>query len=170
MNIKKMRTAGTLKSVLVAGLVMFGASGAVNAGLLSNLVEGTVTLLDSLTGGIPSSSINESVSLSAGPVPIPDVPVTVCVGGQCVSTPALSSVALELVASVQADAALPVIVAGSCPQGQTGVALSVVTSSASTVLETNLSGQLGMMQLERMIGPFDLGAEGRTVTVTACAD
>lgn len=87
MNLKKTRTAVTLKSALVAGLVMFGASGAVNAELLSNLTEGTVTLLDSLTGGIPSSSINESVSLSAGPVPIPDVPVTVCVGGQCVSTP-----------------------------------------------------------------------------------
>lgn len=113
----------------------------------------------------PASAQTNTVSASVGPVPVPNVPVEVCVNDDCQTTPALSAVALRVEATADAGGVAPTITIGECPSG-TGVAL-VVQSAGDAVVSGEVTGTLpDGSSFSQPIGPVAIG-EG-TTTVSAC--
>jgi hypothetical protein len=120
-----------------------------------------------------------NVSLTVGPVPIPNVPVEVCVtqtdvpGGvnDCVTTPAGQSV--SVVVNAQADTPTPVVKPPTitpilCPIGTEGVAAQVFTGSASTTISGSVTvvsngNPITVPIKQHVVAP------GQTLTVYACA-
>lgn len=73
------------------------------------------------------------VKLSLGPVPVPSVPLEVCVGGTCTSTPPAQSVSLVLTAEAAKPGVVvtpPTITPSTCPGGAVGLAAKVIPGSA----------------------------------------
>jgi hypothetical protein len=121
-----------------------------------------------------------TASLAVGPVPIPNVPVEVCVtqtdvpGGvkDCVTTPAGQSV--SLVVNAQADTPTPVVKPPTitpipCPAGTQGAAARVSTGSVSTTITGTVTivlnnGTPTTIPIDLVVAP-----PGQTVTLFACA-
>ncbi|WP_042386502.1 hypothetical protein [Streptacidiphilus melanogenes] len=117
----------------------------------------------------------DTLSLSVGPVPVPNVPVSVCLDSSCVATPPLTSVSLTVAAGVR-HGPLPVVVltAAACPAGGKGVAISVtslapvtVTVSASVSGITTAGGPL-RVPLGPVTQQLTPGSPG--LLVSACTD
>ena len=107
-----------------------------------------------------------TVSASAGPVAVPNVPVEVCVDDDCQTTPALNTVSLELEVTADAAGALPTVTPGECDTG-TGVVLLVQSGSDDAVLSGEVSGTLpDGSSFSEAIGPVAVGPG--TTTVSAC--
>lgn len=117
-------------------------------------------------------AVTKTVSASVGPVPLPNVPAQVCVDNVCQSTPALTAVSLKVSAKVEvADlvGALPTITPGTCPQGQTGVALAIKTGTTSVTVTGLVMGSLpNGAPINIPVGPITVGAMGQTVTISVC--
>lgn len=116
-----------------------------------------------------------TVSLTAGPIPLPNIPVKACINANCVSTPPLSTVKLTVDASVTLNLSLgsltsilPTITAAACPNGETGVALDVTTGAAAVTLGGTITGTIenGMTYTQTLaqvtVPP------GRHLTISAC--
>jgi hypothetical protein len=77
-------------------------------------------------------------SFAAGPVTVPNAPLSVCVGTTCATTPAVVSVALSLDSAGPASAptAAPALVAAACPTGTVGVGAQAGGLATGTVTGT----------------------------------
>jgi hypothetical protein len=121
-----------------------------------------------------------TVSVTVGPVPLPDVPVEICVtqtdvsGGvdECVASPAGKSVSLTVVVHTDTpQPALnpPTLTPIPCPSGTNGVAAEVFTGSA----EATISGFVTLVLNDGtpLTIPIDevVAVGGQTLTVFACA-
>ncbi|MHA6795042.1 hypothetical protein ACVGVM_16235 [Pseudonocardia bannensis] len=145
--------------------------------------HGFAVAISSVVGALAlagTASAGTAASLAVGPVPIPDVPVQVCIsqtdvpgGAGCVGTPAGRSV--SLVVNVQSATSGPVVVPPSvvrseCPTGTQGVAARVSTGSvsgaaisgAATVTLNN--GSPVMVPVNRVVA-----GSGQTLTIFACS-
>ncbi len=82
----------------------------------------------------PAFADTHSVSLTLGPVPLPQVPISACVDTTCVSTPALTSATLTATASVTGGP-LPLVLLtpASCPTGSLGIGVQVSSLKPVTV-------------------------------------
>ncbi len=110
----------------------------------------------------------QSISGSVGPVPVPNVPVQVCVDSTCEQTPALGSVGLTVNAAANGTGVLPTVVPGSCPSG-TGAALVVTGGAAGAVVTGTVKVTLpNGTQFEQPIGAPINVAPNTTTTVSAC--
>ncbi len=120
-----------------------------------------------------------TVRLTVGPVPIPDVPVEVCVtqtdvpGGldECVETPAGESVSLTVIVNVETPETAvvpPTVTPIACPAGTQGVAAQVFTGSASATIGGSVTvvvdGTPVTIPIDQVVAPA-----GQTLTVFACA-
>jgi hypothetical protein len=107
------------------------------------------------------------VSGSAGPIPLPNVPVQICVNNTCQSTPPLSSVSLNATATPNATGGLPTITPGLCTSG-IGPTLTVKTGSTPATLAGTVSGTLpNGTAFSRTLDSLTIPANG-TGTVSAC--
>lgn len=107
------------------------------------------------------------VSVGAGPVPVPNVPVEACVDDECESTPALSSVSLDVEASSDVTSTPPTITPGTCASG-TGIAFVVQTGSDQATVRGEVSGTLPDGSLfSEPVGPVTVPAD-ESATVSAC--
>ena len=119
-----------------------------------------------------------TVKLTVGPVPVPKVPVKVCIEtdgadplDECVTTPAGDSVSLTIkarVKSVDPVVVKPSVTPVACPAGTNGVAAKVVTGSAETAIggfvKVKVNGTTTKVPVDQVVA----GAN-QTVTVFACA-
>lgn len=121
-----------------------------------------------------------TVELTVGPVPIPDVPVEVCVTqsdvpdgvDECVETPAGESVSLTVIVTVNTPEPVlvpPTITPIECPAGTEGVAAKVFAGSAEVTIGGSVTvvlddGEPVVIPIEEVVV-----AGGQTVTVFACA-
>ena len=120
-----------------------------------------------------------TVGLTVGPVPIPEVPVEVCVtqtdvpGGlnECVETPAGESVSLTVNVNVEtpeADLVPPTVTPIACPAGTQGVAAQVFTGSATVTIGGSVTvmvdGTPVTVPIDQVVAPA-----GQTLNVFACA-
>jgi hypothetical protein len=143
-------------------------------------------LLGSLLGAIAltgSALADTTITLTAGPVTVPGVPVEVCVNqtdtpeptNECVTTPEALTVALTVVAHVdtpEPEVVPPTITPIECPAGTDGVALRVDTGTAETAIGGSVTITLvvdGEVVSETI--PIDevIAGPQQTVTVFACA-
>ena len=116
--------------------------------------------------GSTASADSSTISASAGPVPVPSVPVEVCVDDDCQTTPALSAVALRVDVTADAEAGVPTITPGVCASG-TGVALDIQSGSDDAVVSGEVSGTLpDGSPFSQPIDPVTIG-QG-TTSVSAC--
>ena len=120
-----------------------------------------------------------TVRATVGPVPIPKVPVEVCVSqtdladpiDECLTTPPAQSVSLKVVATVETPEpalVLPTITPVPCPAGTQGVAAEISTGSA----DVKITGSVKVVvNGAPVVIPIDqvLAAANQTVTVYACA-
>jgi hypothetical protein len=118
-------------------------------------------------------------TLKVGPVPIPSVPVELCVSqtdvplpGTCVSTPSGQSVSLLVNAKVltpTVGVVPPTIRQVPCPGGTEGVAAQVTTGSAAATVGGSASiGVNGGAPITVPVAPT-VATAGKAVTVFACA-
>ena len=109
----------------------------------------------------------QTVSGSVGPVPVPNVPVQVCVNSTCQQTPALSAVGLNATASAAANPALPTITPGTCASG-TGGTLVIRGGSSTATVTGSVTGTLpNGSPFSAPIPPVTV-APGGTTTISAC--
>ena len=115
-------------------------------------------------------AVTKTLSASLGPIPLPNVPAQVCVDGTCQSTPALSEVLLDVRVRVDVDAGtLPTITPGTCPAGQTGLALVITTGTTGVTVSGSVTGKLpNGAPINIPVGPITVGAMGQTVTIRVC--
>ncbi|HEU5356214.1 MAG TPA: hypothetical protein VFU65_17205 [Actinocrinis sp.] len=123
----------------------------------------------SLAAAPPASAA--TISTSLGPIPVPSVPLSVCVNSTCVSTPAATSITLS--ATVSANGiTVPVVEPGSCPAGSIGAAFTANTLTAATVtISGSLSGTgVNGQPFNIPIGPYSqtLGTGTPGIAVSAC--
>jgi hypothetical protein len=121
-----------------------------------------------------------NASLALGPVPVPNVPVQVCVTQtdvpgevrECVSTPTAESVSLVVNAHAETPTTTvepPKIVPIACPTGTQGAAAQVSTGSASTTVSGSVTvvrtnGGSTTVPIKRVVA-----AGGQSAKVFACA-
>src|SRR5258706_3568465 len=118
-------------------------------------------------------------TLRVGPVPIPSVPVQLCVAQtdihlplRCVSTPSGQSVSLLVNAKVLTPTLSvkpPTIKQVACPAGTKGVAAEVTTGSAAVTIGGSVT--VGVNNRAPITIPIDqsVAAANKTVDVFACA-
>lgn len=122
-----------------------------------------------LAMGMGTPVLADSVAVNAGPIPLPSVPVTVCVNTKCEKTPSLGNLALGVSSSfANGSLTLPLITPGVCPFGQTGVALVVTVIVGSTTLSGTVTGTTAGMTYTKNLGPLVLNSLNRTATISAC--
>ena len=109
----------------------------------------------------------QTVSGSVGPVPVPNVPVQVCVNSTCQQTPALSAVGLSATASADANPTLPTITPGTCASGAGGTLVIKGGSSTATVTGSVTGALPNGTQFSQPIGPVTVAPNG-TTTISAC--
>lgn len=110
-----------------------------------------------------------TVSGSVGPVPVPSVPVTLCVNANCVSTPAATTVQLN--ASVTLTTALglpPTVTPALCPPGQFGPALVITTGTSSATIGASVTVLVNGVPRTFTVGPITVDPS-KTVTINACS-
>lgn len=131
-----------------------------------SLLAGAV-LMGSLAVTGTALAQSQTVSGSVGPVPVPNVPVQVCVNSTCQQTPALSSVGLTLTASADANAVLPTITPGTCASGVGGT-LVVNGGSSTATVSGSVTGMLpNGSPFSLPIAPVTVAPNGAT-TISAC--
>lgn len=144
--------------------------------LLGRLIAVTACLFGVLS---LSSSALAATTLTAtvGPVPVPGLPVQVCVVqsdagvNECVTGPAAQTVTLTVVVNVGNVTPVlvpPTITPAQCPAGTEGVALKVNTGTAGATIAGSVTiivnGQPTTIPInETVVAP------NQTVTVFACA-
>lgn len=110
----------------------------------------------------------QSASTRVGPVPVPNVPVTLCAGSTCQQTPVLSSVGLTISALTHIAAVPPTMQAGSCPVG-TGAVMVVRGGSAGSIVTGTLNGtRPDGSPYEQAIGAPIFLSPNMTTTISAC--
>ena len=125
------------------------------------------------------AAADTTIRLTVGPLPIPNVPVEVCVSqsdapedvDECVSTPAGESISLTVVVTVDTPAVVvtpPTITPIACPAGTSGVAAQVFTGSAEVTVGGSVTvvgddGTPVTIPIEDVVGDA-----GQTLTVYAC--
>ncbi|MEU9047586.1 MULTISPECIES: hypothetical protein [unclassified Kitasatospora] len=128
-----------------------------------------------LTAATPAFADSHSVSVSVGPVSLPQVPVTACVDSSCVTTPPLTSASLTATATVT-HGPLPMVLLlpTVCPNGGTGLALQVTSLVPVTV---TVSGSISGTTTSGTPVSVPLGPVTQTLTpgtpglvVSACTD
>ncbi len=132
-------------------------------GMMSGMLAGAGLML---AAAGPAQA--DTVSASAGPILLPNVPVSVCINSNCTKTPDLGSVSIGV--SVTVDnifGVLPVIAPSACPYGQTGLALSVTANTRNTTVSVTVNGTVGALAFSKPVGPVVVDAR-RTVTISAC--
>lgn len=118
-----------------------------------------------------------TVSAKVGPVPLPNVPVQVCVNqtdvpaGDCVTTPPAQTVTLEVIVNVKTPNPVlvpPTVTPVQCPAGTEGVAAKVFTGSAAVTIGGSVTvivnGAPVVIPVNEVVAPA-----GQTLTVFACA-
>ncbi len=106
-----------------------------------------------LAAPTPAFAASHSVSLTVGPVPVPQVPLSACIDTTCVSTPSLNSVTLTTTATVD-GLALPILIPVPCPNGGQGVAISVSSLKPTTVtVSGSVSGTSSSGPVNIPLGP-----------------
>ena len=124
-----------------------------------------------LAGSASAIGTTKTVSATVGPVPIPAVPVQVCVDNTCVDGPAATSVALSVSATAAANVnptvVLPTITAGTCAAG-TGAVLVVNTGSLGAAIQCSVTLTVNGRTQTLPISPT-IATPNKTVTVSACA-
>jgi hypothetical protein len=115
-------------------------------------------------------ALTKSVSATVGPIPLPNVPVEVCVDDSCQSTPALGSVSLKVTAKADLKVGtLPAITPGSCPPGESGVVLKVTTGTTKVTVSGNVIGTLPTgAPVNIPVGPVTIGPVNESVTIGVC--
>ena len=133
--------------------------------VMGSLAIAFVVGMATATGAAP-------ISLNAvvGPLPVPSVPVTVCVspGPGCVATPSATSVTLST--SVTVDGlGLPMITAGLCPAGELGAAFNIASGATNVTIGGTAAFTVTSLPspLVIPIGPVTIGP-GANGTVSAC--
>jgi hypothetical protein len=114
----------------------------------------------------------DTVSLTAGPLPLPNVPLSVCVDGTCSSTPSLGNLTLSLSISASSLTGLlvpPTIVPSLCPNGKVGVVLTVSGGIGTETLSGTLTGSMGALTYTKTLGPLIVSPLSHSATVSACA-
>ena len=110
----------------------------------------------------------QSVSARMGPVPVPNVPVTLCVGSTCQQTPVLSSVGLTISALTHLTSVPPTMQPGSCTVGSGGVMVVRGGSSGAIVTGTLNGTRPDGSPYEQSIGAPIFLAPNTTATISAC--
>ncbi len=121
----------------------------------------------------PASGVGTSKTVAAtvGPVPVPAVPVQVCVDTTCVTGPAATTVALSASATAALDinpvVVPPTITPGTCAAG-TGAALVVNTGTVGATIQglvrLTVNGTTQTIPIAQTIA-----TPNKTVTISACA-
>lgn len=139
------------------------------------LVVGALASAALLAGSAGSAlGATKTASADVGPVPVPNVPVQVCVGSDCVSTPPLGSVRLRAAVALTTGSLLslpPIVMPGSCPAGQQGVALRVISLGVGGIsIAAEIAGALPAGgPFVHTLGPIETPAVPLGVTtVSAC--
>ena len=120
------------------------------------------------------------VSLTVGPVPIPNVPVRLCVSqtnipigvNNCVATPAGQSVSLTVnatVATPNVTLVPPSVTPATCPAGTQGVAAKVFSGSAGVSVTGAATVTTNSVTVLTLPINLKVAGGGQTVTVYACA-
>lgn len=110
---------------------------------------------------------SQTVSGSVGPVPVPNVPVQVCINSTCQQTPVLSSVGLTATAVANANPSLPTVTPGTCASGAGGT-LVIAGGSSTTTVSSTVSGTLpDGSPFSQTIAPVTVAPNG-TTTISAC--
>ncbi len=137
------------------------------------LVFAAVCSVSALAFAGPALGIGTSKTVSAtvGPVPVPEVPVQICVDGTCVQGPAATTVTLTASATAGADVnpivVPPTINPGTCGAG-TGAVLVVNTGTLGATIQglvkLTVNGTTQTIPIAET-----LATPNRTVTISACA-
>ena len=141
------------------------------------MVIGSFVAVLALAG---TASADTGISLTVGPVPVPGVPVQVCLnqsdvpGGvnNCVSTPAAQSVSLTVnvqLATPSPVFVLPTITPIPCPSGTQGVAVQILSGSAGVTITGSIAVVLNNGTPVTIPIAQVVAAGGQTVTIFACA-
>lgn len=120
-----------------------------------------------------------TITLTVGPVVIPDVPVEICITDtdlpepidECVTTPPGESVTLTVVVTVQTPEPVvvpPAVTPIACPAGTEGVAVRVFTGSVAVAIGGTVTV---IVDGTPVVVPIDevIAGGGQTLTVFACA-
>lgn len=121
-----------------------------------------------------------TVRVTVGPIPIPNVPVEVCVTqtdvptgvNRCVTTPAGQSVSLTVVVHVETPQPVvvpPAVTPIACPAGTQGVAAQVFTGSGQATVSGSVTVVLNNGTPVTIPIAEVIAAGGQTLTVFACA-
>lgn len=118
----------------------------------------------------PAFADSHSVTLTVGPVPVPNVPLSACIDTTCVSTPPLKTVKLTTTVTVNGGA-LPTLTPASCPNGGLGAAIRISSLTPSTVtISGSVSGTSSSGPVNIPLGPVtgQVGPGTPGVLVSAC--
>jgi len=138
---------------------------------MSNRPKRTGLLTGAVLLAISGTALASTVSLTLGPLPLPDIPIEVCVDSNCIESPALESASLA-VSAVASGLTVPVIVPGSCPAAQIGTVLTISSLTPGNVtIGATLSGTLPTGQaFSQAIGPYTVVfGPSNSATVSFCA-
>ena len=106
----------------------------------SLLVGAAMIMVLLALAGTASAAI--PVRLALGPVVVPRVPVVVCVGGTCTTTPPARSVSLVVTAEASRPGlslTQPTVVPALCPGGRVGLAASVTPGSVGAAIDGSVT-------------------------------
>jgi hypothetical protein len=111
------------------------------------------------------------VKATVGPIPLPKVPLKVCVGSTCVDTPAATSLKLDLGVKVATPGLLlvpPTVLPVPCPGGGLGAGVKVTPGSAGAVLSGRVT--VTASGAPPVVVPLDrtLAAGSPPLTINAC--
>ena len=127
-----------------------------------------------LTWPTPAFADTHSVSLTLGPAPLPQVPVSACIDTTCVSTPALTGAMLTATVTVTGSP-LPLVILtpATCPGAGQGIAIEVSSLRPVTVtISGSVAGTTPSGPVTIPVGPVTetvaTGTPG--VLVSACTN
>jgi hypothetical protein len=134
------------------------------AGLL--VLAGSASALPSLPA-VPLPPVKATV----GPIPLPKVPLQVCVGSTCVDTPAATSLKLDIGVKVATPGLVlvpPTVLPVPCPGGALGAGVKVTAGSAGAVLSGKVT--VTASGAPPVVVPLDktLAAGSPPLTINAC--
>ena len=130
-----------------------------------------VALIATLLALAGTAAAAPPVKLSLGPIPVPKVPVEVCVGDRCTTTPPAQSVSAVITAQAAkpgVGVVPPAVLPSKCPGGGVGLAARVTPGS----LGANMSGTVtvAVSGADPVTVPIDLKLSPNSppATISAC--